>query len=276
MERVSTHFLSAMLLLSVSFFPLQGSAETVNCTPVTSLPATINSQGLYCLTGNLSTSQSSGIAITINANNVTLDLNGWKVGGQAAGAGTTAYGIYSTANNVTILNGIVRGFYIGIYLSGSGVVVHDMLVDQNTSIGIDTGGQGTLLEHNQVVSTGGTTTGGNVYGIYMGGPGSRAINNDIANTVRNSANTSAAFGLRTTGSPSFVENNRVSDSVDYGIYSSNNLDVTLVGNQINNYAYTGVIGLRTNTGPSIYKDNLVTGFTTGFSASVDGGGNVSD
>ena len=72
-------------------------AETINCTPITSLPATIDAQGLYCLTGNLATGQTSGNAIIINANNVTLDLNGWKVGGQAAGSGTNAAGIYSAA-----------------------------------------------------------------------------------------------------------------------------------------------------------------------------------
>jgi hypothetical protein len=96
-----------------------------HCTlKITSLPATITAQGIYCLTGNLATSQSSGIAITINA------------------------------NNVTIKNGIVRGFYYGINLTGSGAVVQDMLADSNTFIGIDVNGLGALVEHNQIVNTG--------------------------------------------------------------------------------------------------------------------------
>ena len=112
--------------LLIAALTLSVHAETVDCTAVTSLPATIDTQGIYCLTANLATSQASGYAINITANNVTLDLNGWKVGGQAAGVGTAVYGIYSTANNVTVKNGIVRGFYAGIWLTGRGAVVSQM------------------------------------------------------------------------------------------------------------------------------------------------------
>jgi hypothetical protein len=70
-------------------------AETVNCTAITALPYTISTQGVYCLTGNLSTGMTSGSAITIATNNVVLDLNGFKIGGLAAGPDTNATGIYS-------------------------------------------------------------------------------------------------------------------------------------------------------------------------------------
>ena len=134
MKTLGSYMFTACALLAV-FFTLPARAETINCTPITSLPATIDTQGLHCLTGNLATSQTSGNAIEITANNVTLDLNGWKVGGQGAGAGTQAGGISSAAVNVTVRNGIVRGFSIGISLTGRGAVVRDMLVDQNTQYG---------------------------------------------------------------------------------------------------------------------------------------------
>lgn len=51
-------------------------AETLICTPITSLPATIVTQGVYGVTGNLATARNSGNAIEITANNVTPDLNG--------------------------------------------------------------------------------------------------------------------------------------------------------------------------------------------------------
>jgi hypothetical protein len=93
MNRIFMNYLMTLLLL-IGFFAHTVRAETLNCTSITSLPATINTQGVFCLTGNLGTNISSGNAIYITANNVTLDLNGWKVGGQAAGTGTDAYGIY--------------------------------------------------------------------------------------------------------------------------------------------------------------------------------------
>lgn len=68
-------------------------AETVGCTPVTSLPATIADPVIYCLTGNLATSMTLGnAAIEIAASNVVLDLNGWILDGAAAGPDTQALG----------------------------------------------------------------------------------------------------------------------------------------------------------------------------------------
>ena len=45
-------------------------AETVNCTAITSVPFTITVQGVYCLTEDLSTSMTSGVAIDVATNNV--------------------------------------------------------------------------------------------------------------------------------------------------------------------------------------------------------------
>ena len=69
-----------------SVFPTSTQAETIDCTAITSPPYVIATQGVYCLTGNLSTSITTGSAIEIQANNVTLDLNGFKLGELVAGA----------------------------------------------------------------------------------------------------------------------------------------------------------------------------------------------
>ena len=275
--RNSACVLAATCLFSTLAVP--ASAETVNCTAITTLPYTISVQGVYCLTGDLVTGITSGAAITVDTNNVTIDLNGYKVGGQAAGAGTDARGIVaSNRSNVRIHNGVVRGFRYGVSLVlGSGHVIENMLLDFNTEKGIDvSSANGAIVRGNRVNNTGGSTFGVDVYGIYVsGGSGVRVLDNDVATTVRNSANTGTAYGIRVMASPAFIDNNRVSDSTDNGIFSSNNSDVTLVNNRVLNSIAGGLIGLRTNTGPSIYKDNIVTGFATPFSASIDGGGNAS-
>jgi hypothetical protein len=257
-------------------------AETVNCTPINSLPAVISSQGVYCLTGNLATNTSSGSAIEITANNVTLDLNGWKVGGQAAGTTTRAYGINSLADNVTIKNGIVRGFYDGIYLAGRGAVVEDMLIDQNTHLGIWVNSYGAVVRRNQIVDTGGST-----YYIPTSASGI------IANNVGASIEDNVISGLTSTGSGqeigiymdnsknSTVRHNIITDDAkptgggqSIGIYAGNAF-ITVVDNAITNFN----LGIAyTNPGPSlgVYSRNTVVDCDTPFSGGTAGTGNDHD
>lgn len=76
-------------------------------TPISSAPFTISAPGSYYLTANLTVS--SGDAITIATNHVTLDLNGFTIASTAPSA--TGYGILLTSNrsSVTILNGFIKG-----------------------------------------------------------------------------------------------------------------------------------------------------------------------
>ena len=84
---------------------------------------------------------------------------------------------------ITIKNGTVRGFFMGIFLEGvssQGHVVEDIRADQNTYVGIFMDGSGNLVRNNQVVATGGTTFFGavaNGVGIWVQGSGARVINN---------------------------------------------------------------------------------------------------
>jgi hypothetical protein len=272
MTRVHLHYLSLALVV-LSFSP-PSQAETLNCTPITSLPTTISTQGLYCLTGNLATAQTVGLAITINANNVTLDLNGWKIGGQAAGTGTAAWGIISAAANVTVKNGIVRGFYRGIELHGRGAVVRDMLVDQNTAVGIVVGGPGAVVEHNQVVDTGGSTTSRNVSALgiwaYTSSVGARISDNTVSGLGATGAGDE--FGIIADGPNSTVRDNVVSDSakptgggVSYGIRPTQSIAVK---NAVNNFTY----GIYTLTA-GIYAHNTAHNCTTPYSGGTAGAGN---
>src|ERR1035437_5568765 len=84
-------------------------------TPISSAPFTITTPGSYYLTTNLTIT--SGDAITIGANGVTLDLNGFTIASTAASA--TGSGIYinSGLRNLAILNGFIQG---GVINNGSG------------------------------------------------------------------------------------------------------------------------------------------------------------
>src|SRR4249920_3466180 len=90
----------SLLTLGALLLGCAGSAHAAqsydNCTGfITSLPAVITTQGTWCLKQDLATTVTSGSAITINTNNVTIDCNDFKLGGLGAGLATLANGIYS-------------------------------------------------------------------------------------------------------------------------------------------------------------------------------------
>jgi len=77
---------------------------------VSELPYTISQPGMYRLSGDLSLSTHDTNGLTINADNVTLDLNGHSLTGPGKAAGTSGHGVYvsSIQHNITIRNGTVR------------------------------------------------------------------------------------------------------------------------------------------------------------------------
>src|SRR6516162_9967860 len=99
-------------------------------TPIASAPITISAPGSYYLTTNVTVS--SGNAITINANNVTLDLNGFAISSTESPASTSSGILLNGVMNITIVNGLItsgvtnngsgtysgNGFGSGVYFSG--------------------------------------------------------------------------------------------------------------------------------------------------------------
>jgi len=76
----------------------------------------ITNAGSYYLTTNLTVS--SGDVIRIDADNVTLDLNGFTIGSTAYPASGAAIVIYGGRHDITIRNGFIRG---GVTNNGNGV-----------------------------------------------------------------------------------------------------------------------------------------------------------
>jgi parallel beta-helix repeat protein len=168
-------------------------------TGITSLPYTITAPGFYYLTKNLS---HNGTAITVNADNVTIDLMGFSLSGPGSG---TNYGIdMNDSSNVEIRNGTIRNFgTYGIYADSSTVgnhriinvrvvgnqgggirlylvhanLVKDCTVSDNGGDGISAGYENTVtgnVVYNNVgqgihTDWGALVTGNNVYGNTYGG-----------------------------------------------------------------------------------------------------------
>lgn len=79
-------------------------------TPIGALPCTISAPGAYYLTTNLAGASAGGI--TVSADNVMLDLNGFTLGG-GVGNGIWASDVHK---NFVVRNGIINGW------SGTGIL----------------------------------------------------------------------------------------------------------------------------------------------------------
>jgi hypothetical protein len=79
-------------------------------------PTTITTSGNYYLANNITVNMSTGSAITINASEVYLDLNGRTLANTAPT--NQANGVFvNDQRDVTIQNGDIDGFGIGVYFS---------------------------------------------------------------------------------------------------------------------------------------------------------------
>ena len=254
--------------------PAEAAQSYDNCSGfVSSLPATISTQGTWCLDNDLSTAMASGNAITIATNNVTLDCNHFKIGGLAAGVGTATYGIRVLGKlNTTVRNCNIRGFYVGVYFpTGGGHLVEDNSFDGNTAYGIYVASPGSTIRNNLVIDTGGSTvatTG--AWGIY-GRDGVDILDNTITGVAPSGTN-AHAIGIHTfeNGSSS-VNGNRVrglapvgsgkpfgiaTHSLDGGMIRNN--DVQGFGTDV-----VGGIGIKCSSNAATARGNMVAGYETG-------------
>ena len=113
----------------------QAKANAGNVTPgdTPGFPVKLSRPGSYILAGNLQPPAGKA-GIQIASNNVTIDMNGFRLHG--VGGATT--GIYGAAfESATIRNGTITGFANhGIYGTGNNWSVEDMQVSGNGANGI--------------------------------------------------------------------------------------------------------------------------------------------
>jgi hypothetical protein len=102
---VGSVLLSAAPLLADGDFYVVAGGGGVG-TKITSLPYTINSPGFYYLGGNFTLTQGNGI--TVNANNVTIDLMGFCLNGE--NSDSSAIFINNLACEVEIRNGALTAW----------------------------------------------------------------------------------------------------------------------------------------------------------------------
>ena len=279
-----------VLLGAIAPLPRPAAAETYHACAgfIDTLPATITTQGTWCLRADLSTSMASGAAITIATNNVTIDCNDFKLGGLAAGDATQAIGISAQSRfNATVRHCNVRGFHYGTLLTGAGHAVLDSRFDNSTYVGVFIAGDGSVVRGNRISDTGGSTVQykSNAFGIYFDSTyAGTLLDNFVQGVYATPGSNSAAYGALIY----FVRGEAARNTIAslegagtgqvYGI--SNNMagggHAVIRDNTIAVGTWDDLAGVGISCSGSIARDNTTSGFTTALLSCADGGGNFAN
>ena len=188
MKRYMTTILkSSLLLLGVA----GGSAAfaqvpKADCTPLVfgaSSTMTITQPGVYCMTSDLIVTSFDASTprahLYVSSDNVTVDFNGYtmKSAGSTYEIGVAIQSGNTTLNNVTLRNGRLSGFWMGVYANGAnGLLVEGMQLDACTSTCITANVSHSIFRSNIVAKTTPTAW----YGISSYGDANKFIGNSIS------------------------------------------------------------------------------------------------
>lgn len=285
-----TVFFFLFVCFAVIVFGLRSvSAETIQCTEITRLPAVINKSGVHCLKKDLFHRAKTGAAITITRHNVVLDFNGHRISGVAALDNEAAGVRISRRNKVRITNGTIERFRFGLHATGGlGLQVDNMLFDQNRQIGVwlEDKTVGATIKENILSRMGGSTAPAMSFdGFVVPSPAivvfGRGTLSPIAasiadNTIAGISPVSGldlVYGIWVSAKDASVERNQVvAEKIDFGItFDANGL---VSENRVSSFegVRSGDFGIFIR-GFALYKNNTVLNFARPFESGIDGGGN---
>ncbi|NCC51477.1 MAG: right-handed parallel beta-helix repeat-containing protein [Spartobacteria bacterium] len=250
--------------------------------PIEGLPVAITQPGSYYLMGNL-TLPGGMDGITIDADDVVLDLNGYALNGAGAGAS----GIVMTNNhsNVAIRNGIVRNWGVGIDLGMSYNAMFSELQCFNNSF--DGLAAGPFSEVRNVLSSGNggmgiflaqgcrvhaCTAHDNSIGIYASGTG-----NEIVDCTAQKSGTIGIYAgvdgavrrclVRNNTGPGIVADAQSIIENNQCLWQTNAAGIVVSGpgsRIVNNVSQQNMIGLEVLDGYNTIADNMVSGNVTNY------------
>jgi len=279
--------LFALLLLALAASGTARAAESYDgCTNfITTVPVTISTPGTWCMTGNIATS-AAGEIVTIAADDVTIDCNGFKLDGTSRTQTTFAIGIRAgDVRNTTVRRCHLRGFSSAILLAPpqdvgqtGGHLVEDNLVERCTEQAILVVGDDSVVRRNRVLQTNNVAQTG-AFGITA--YDKVDVLDNLVSGVR-SLNTVAAglwIGAKTGGSirgnlVRDVSRNGASGSI-YGLYvGSSGERRTIRDNTFVGAALPGSVGISCDSISNRAKGNTILGFPTGRAGCRDDGNTI--
>lgn len=260
---------------------------------ISQVPYVIERSGNYVLSGNLACPGSAGACIEIRVDHVFLDLRGYALRSSSSEPDRSIYGIYAkNRSHITIVNGMVEGFFYGIYLediSRDGRyqpefgwhTVESVVALGNTFRGIRVEGLNNTVTNNVIAYTGGSTFFEDAFAIGIESIGSNAfiVDNRIFETYATDNGEAVGISLTGTGEAILVRGNMIANSEppaydSWGIWASGNTGAFIFANTI--FGYNHGLGLASQT-HGMYEGNLVYGAEAPYIISarfmVDGGNN---
>ena len=281
-------------------------------TAINTVPYTINAPGSYYLAADLSHTGTSTDAITINADNVTLNLNGFTLSGPGTSTGSGNRGIVTNGTNTVLLNGSVTlfggyGIYeanfagkgmrlanisaiangnTGAFLGGTEQHVISCYFSANLGHGVRTG-SGSIIEGSIANLNGGdgiivsstTTIRNNITknnalsGIY-GNTAAQIVGNTVA--FNNSSNSTTHGGIY-VWEHSLVKNNTFYGNQNAGIYVAGGVNINGSAIEENHITQSIGYGIIFAGSGNLFTNNRLSGNNADFSnaaGQVDGGGNI--
>jgi hypothetical protein len=213
------HLLGMGLLLGLALAPtsVRPAEGYDSCTGfIDALPASIATQGTWCLRRHLYTSQASGPAVSVLADNVTIDCNDHRLSGLGAGVATEAVGINTGASRsgANVRHCRVQGFKYGVALHGRNHLVERNRFEGNTYTGIQVSGSGFIIRDNLVADTGGRPAAGVALAIDAGE--GRIVGNMVSGVSPEANGTGDRFATGIVFTQGVAQGNRVSGLVPGG------------------------------------------------------------
>jgi hypothetical protein len=226
------------------------SAETTQCNLITSVPVTLGTPGNYCLRNDLQMPPGANVpAITITADNVTVDLNAHRITGP--GLGVNQVGVSSIAHGgITVRNGALSNFIQAVVIVGntSTALVEDLEVNTTvTAISVD---GVSVIRRNRVNNS-------SANGIYIPGNanGMVIISDNVVTNIGTSTSSPAA-GIGASYQTIIVERNVVANVV--GATGSAAIVLGSGGSAVDNRQLNAPVGVLCTLGGLIerVRDNV--------------------
>ncbi|MFT3684362.1 MAG: hypothetical protein QM783_05445 [Phycisphaerales bacterium] len=157
---------------------------------------TLSEPGSYVLTGNLRGTAGTN-AVTIQSDDVDLDLNGFVITSSSATLTTVVAGGF---RGVRVRNGVIREGYYGLDVSlGIGWTVENMRFERCrwSSIRFN-GGSGHVIRACMVLDTGAITLASdslNVNAVFINGSGAAVSDTTVFNVINNGSGGRIAFAV---------------------------------------------------------------------------------
>jgi hypothetical protein len=204
--------IALVLAVGVSAGHADGSASITTCGQTVTTNAVL-ANNLVCF----------GHGIVVGAPGITIDLKGFTVRGNRS---ADHFGIYDLGHaDVTIKNGIVRNFDIGVYAGAQEVHVSNIVASGNTGDGIYIGDSSGSVRSS-------TASGNGSNGMYLNGvdetiQSSTAAGNlnaglyvsgSSASVKSSTASGNGYFGINVTGDAAHVQSSTASGNVSGGIH----------------------------------------------------------